>query len=505
MSEVIAWLRWSWRQLTSMRVAIFLLLALALAALPGSLIPQRAQSPEKVAEFLSSYPRLGPVLDWLGAFSVYTSVWFSAIYLLLFISLIGCILPRTRDLYRSLTSPPVRIPSRLSRFEAYRHVQTDDADALKTLEDRLARRYRLTRFPDGISAERGYVKEIGNLLFHYALVGILIAFAWGQLATYRGQAIVIEERGFANALVDYDSFESGAWFSESDLTPFSFTLDRFASAFAPSGRPEAFRADVTIRDTAPDGTPRERAEVITPNHPIEAGGAAITLSGNGFAPIVKVTDANGKVAFHGPVPFIPKDATYTSRGVIKVPDVSAGLDQLGFSGVFLPAAAQQDGTWVSAHPTLLQPLLVLDVWHGNLGLDDGIPRNAFELHTEKLTQALRSDGTPVALQLTPGAKAELPGGLGTIEFVDLARFASFDVRSDPSLLWLLISTVTAISGLCISLFVPRRRMWVRAEHSGGTTVIEAAALSRGDDAGLQAELDWLLAALPQHPTPAQED
>ncbi|SDZ95802.1 cytochrome c biogenesis protein [Bowdeniella nasicola] len=505
MSEVVSWFRWSWRQLTSMRVAIFLLLALALAAMPGSLVPQRAQNPEKVAEFLETYPRLGPVLDTLGFFNVYSSVWFSAIYLLLFISLIGCILPRTRELYRSLTSPPVRIPSRLSRFESYRRIEVSESDdVIAGLAKRLKGRYRVKRFDDGLSAERGHLKEIGNLLFHYALVGILVSFAWGQLATYRGQAIVIEGRGFANALVDYDSFESGAWFSESDLRPFSFTLDAFASSFAPSGRPESFRADVTVREPDASGAMAERREVITPNHPIEAGDTAITLSGNGFAPIIRVTDAEGKVAFDGPVPFIPQDAAYTSRGVIKVPDVSKGLDQIGFSGIFMPAAGQSDGTWASAHPSLIQPLLVLDVWHGNLGLDEGIPRNAYELHTDELTQVSDDTGTPYAIQLAPGQTAEIPGGLGTIEFRDLTRFGSFDVRHDPSLMWLLISTVSAIGGLCISLFVPRRRLWVRTSTLAGTTVIEAAALSRGDDAGLDGELDWLLAELPA-PDPRHEE
>src|SRR5665647_2007781 len=87
-------LRWVWRQLTSMRVALMLLMLLAVVALPGSVLPQRPQDPAAVATYLADNPGLGAWLDRLGLFDVYASVWFSAVYLLLFVSLIGCIVPR---------------------------------------------------------------------------------------------------------------------------------------------------------------------------------------------------------------------------------------------------------------------------------------------------------------------------------------------------------------------------------------------------------------------------
>ncbi|NUO46419.1 MAG: cytochrome c biogenesis protein ResB, partial [Streptomyces sp.] len=86
---VIGWARWFWRQLTSMRVALLLLLLLSLGAIPGSLIPQSGTDETKVAQFRKDNPTLGDVYDKLGLFHVYSSVWFSAIYILLFVSLIG--------------------------------------------------------------------------------------------------------------------------------------------------------------------------------------------------------------------------------------------------------------------------------------------------------------------------------------------------------------------------------------------------------------------------------
>ena len=89
-------LRWLWRQLTSMRTALILLFLLALASVPGSLFPQRGTSPLKVSQYLRDHPKLGPFLDSIHMFDVFASPWFAAIYLLLFVSMAGCVLPLAR-------------------------------------------------------------------------------------------------------------------------------------------------------------------------------------------------------------------------------------------------------------------------------------------------------------------------------------------------------------------------------------------------------------------------
>ncbi|MBT5431725.1 MAG: cytochrome c biogenesis protein ResB, partial [Micrococcales bacterium] len=72
-----------------MRNALILLLLLAIAAVPGSVYPQRSADPNGVKVFYDNRPELAPILDSLQLFDVYTSVWFSAIYILLFVSLAG--------------------------------------------------------------------------------------------------------------------------------------------------------------------------------------------------------------------------------------------------------------------------------------------------------------------------------------------------------------------------------------------------------------------------------
>lgn len=84
-ARLAAAIRNGWRQLTSMRTALVLLFLLALAAIPGSVLPQRSVSIEQVGRYFAAHPELAPVLDRLGGFDVYGSPWFSAIYLLLFV------------------------------------------------------------------------------------------------------------------------------------------------------------------------------------------------------------------------------------------------------------------------------------------------------------------------------------------------------------------------------------------------------------------------------------
>ncbi len=104
-------LRWAWRQLTSMRTALILLLLLALAAIPGSVIPQQRRRLAQDLALAGRAPDLTPVYEKLGLFSVYDSPWFSAIYLLLMVSLVGCIVPRTFVYWRAMRAAPPPRPA----------------------------------------------------------------------------------------------------------------------------------------------------------------------------------------------------------------------------------------------------------------------------------------------------------------------------------------------------------------------------------------------------------
>ncbi|MBO1752444.1 cytochrome c biogenesis protein ResB [Actinotalea sp. BY-33] len=498
-------LRWTWRQLTSMRVALMLLMLLAVVAVPGSVLPQRPQDPAAVARYLADNPGLAPWLDRLGFFDVYASVWFSAVYILLFVSLVGCIVPRTRVHLRAVRARPPRTPRRFDRFPARGSAVVDAAPeevvgaARRSLTGSvgLLPRFRVDDAVEAggartVAAERGYLRESGNLLFHLALLGILVSVATGQMLHYRGQALVVEGRGFANAVTDYDTFEAGTAFDPRSLVPFTLTLDEFTAEFTTdaAASPRDFVADVTVTEPGAE----ESVTSIRVNHPLTVGGAKVYLMGNGYAPELTVHDAAGELAFAGTVPFVPEDAQYLSRGVVKVPDVSTG-EQVGLVGYLLPTAEVTESGARSVYPQPFDPLLVLTVWSGDLGLDDGVPQNVYELETTEMTQVLEEDGTPTTILVGLGETVELPGGLGTLTWDGLPRFMAVDLRYDPALPWILAFSIAALVGLSVSLFTPRRRLWLRVTEQDGRTVVDGAALARGDDLGLDGELDRVMDAV----------
>lgn len=496
--DAAGWARFAWRQLTSMRTALVLLLLLAVAAIPGSLVPQRSADPNGVVQFEQNNPDLFPVLDALQVFDTYTSVWFSSIYLLLFVSLIGCVLPRTRHHWRALLARPPVTPARLHRLVGYteRTVSTDVDTALATATAALrSQRYRVERYVDAkgvasLSAERGYLRETGNLVFHFALVGILATVGLAGGFGYNGQRVIVEGQTFTNQLTSFDSFNPGRFFDEARLDPFSIRLDEFEPVYdvdrtTGAPLPLDFTAAVTVVENG-----AERRDQVKVNEPIDIGGVTTYLLGNGFAPWITVTNAEGTVVFSQPVPFLPADANLTSFGVVKVPD---GLDaQLGMLGFFYPSAVQlESGALSSIFPEPDNPVLSLNLFEGDLGLDEGVPRNAYALDVEGLglEQLTGGETGEESIILALGETAELPGGRGTVEFTSLPRFVSLDLHHDPTQTGVFISAVLALLGLLASLFVPRRRLWVVAEQHGDSVRVQYAGLARGDDPNLERTVE----------------
>ncbi|MDO4098768.1 cytochrome c biogenesis protein ResB [Clavibacter michiganensis] len=490
-------LRWFWRQLTSMRTALFLLLLLAFAAIPGSLVPQRSSDPNGVTQFRADNPDLYPVLDKLQVFDTYSSVWFSSIYLLLFISLIGCVVPRAKHHFDALRQAPPKTPARLSRLAGYttRTTTADPVDAIRQARALLKRqRYRTVLVDDAsaeggvlsVSAERGYLRETGNLVFHSALVGILITVGIGGGFGYSGQKVLVEGQSFVNTLSTFDSFNPGRFFDDSSLTPYRVKLNALHVQYEQQnpnaiGQPLDFTADVTA--DVPGGQPQEREVKV--NDPLAIGGTDMYLLGNGYAPHVTVRDPAGTVVYSADVPFLPQDAKLTSLGVVKVPD---GLrEQVGMLGFFYPTQGAEKAPFFSSYPDLDNPLLTLNVYTGDLGIDGGVPTSVYTLDTGDLTQLTGGKTGVQSIELAPGQTMDLPDGLGSVSLDSVPRFVSFDVHHDPTQRWVLLFAILVLGGLLTSLFVPRRRVWVKAvPQADGSTTLEYAGLARGEDPTLEA-------------------
>ncbi len=506
----VGYLRFFWRQLTSMRTALFLLMLLAVAAIPGSLVPQQSSDPNGVVQYKADHPQLYPILDHLGLFSTYTSPWFSAVYLLLFISLVGCIIPRTKHHFDALRAAPPKTPARLSRLVGFqshpliREVPEGKAPASAEIAIAAARTqlrragYRTKVYGDSVSAERGYLRETGNLVFHIALLGVLVTVAIGGGFGYTGQRVVVQGQTFSNVLSSYDSFTAGRWFSDTFLEPYNIKIDDFTVKYShQTGSAFGTPIDYNAKVTTTEPHQKSKTQNLRVNDPLEIGGDQVYLLGNGYAVNVTVRDGKGDIALRDSIPFLPQNANLTSLGVIKVPD--AQPTQLGMLGFFYPSATKQaSGALASNYPDLVNPVLTLDVYSGNLGLNNGVPTSVYSLNTDKLKPvAVTAVGTPQkagvekALILTPGKTITLPHGLGSVTFDSVTRYVSLDVHHDPSQVWVLVFAILIVLGLLTGLFVPRRRVWVKAVQTDDGIELEYAGLARGEDPTLERAVDDL--------------
>ncbi|WP_377269906.1 cytochrome c biogenesis protein ResB [Peterkaempfera sp. SMS 1(5)a] len=503
---VVGWLRWTWRQLTSMRVALILLFLLSLAAVPGSLIPQTSSNALRVQQWKAAHSTVAPLYEKLQLFDVYSSVWFSAIYILLFVSLAGCIVPRSWQFVGVLRSRPPAAPRNLTRMPVYATWRTDAAAAdVTAAAERLLgrRRFRAHTAGDAVASEKGYLREVGNLLFHISLFGLLIAMAWGSVAGGQGGKLVLEGQGFSNTMTQYDDFNGAAFYGADDLDAFGFKLDGFSATYQTKGDQLGTPRDFTAHIRYWTGTDNSklRKGTIKVNEPLEVADSKVYLIGHGYSPVVTVRNAKGEVVFQGPTPFLPQDNNLTSTGAIKVGDYGTKDGkkvQLGFSGIFSPTApvsASMATGWNSLFPAAADPKLIITAYAGDLGTDAGLPQNVYQLDIAHMKQ-LSQDGNKAAVALKPGQGWTLPDGYGTISFDGYQQWASFNIAHRPGNSVALGSAALAVLGLIGSLLIQRRRIWVRAtEAEDGTTVVEMAGLARSESARIAEELADLAVAL----------
>jgi len=463
--------RFFWRQLTSMRTALVLLLLLALAAIPGSLIPQNSQNPMAVTDYFKQHRTLAIWFDRLSLFDVYSSAWFSAIYILLFISLIGCVLPRSFEHFHAARALPPKTPKNLSRLEHFQSwpVSGEELEIAKKLLK--AKRFRVLESEDSLSAEKGYLRETGNLFFHISLILILIGVLIGGLFGVRGSAILSQGERFVNNATSYDTISFGQISNENSLPPFTITVDKFVAKYNTlTSAPEDYTLYVT---TVAEPGAKPIKQVVKVNSPITFGSTRIYLQANGYSPIVTVQDKNGNVTFQGPVPFLPQDGNLRSIGAIKVPD---GDPQLGFVSSFVPTYARSsDQGAISVFPEALDPKLLFSIWQGDLGLDSGNPQSVYRIDTSKMKQISLNS-------LKPGEFLKFSEG--TITFEGVVPWVNLQIVSDPGKSYSLIGGIVAILGLLASLFTRRRRIWIRVSDGK----VEVAGLAKNSAPGLEAEM-----------------
>ena len=347
--ELTAWelVRWMWRQLTSMRTALILLLLLALGAIPGSVIPQSGVDALKTQNWQDAHQTLTPIYEKLGLFSR------------LPLAVVRGDLPaadgvagrlhRAAALRLLARLPPgaTRCPSQPHpppgprvvhhRRGAGRRARASSAPA--------SRRNRVATGDGWVAAERGQLREAGNLLFHLSVLIVLVGFGVGSLFGYKGGVILVVGNGFSNSLTQYDDFDPGSLFNADKMEPFCFTVHDFKVQWIDSGPRQGmargFQAPLTYRTSCQgerSSWSPEQSYDLRVNHPLTIGGTQVFLIGHGYAPEIIVRDAQGHRLTNGPTVFLPESANFESFGVVKASGRKPGQD-IGLEGLFYPTFA----------------------------------------------------------------------------------------------------------------------------------------------------------------------
>jgi cytochrome c biogenesis protein len=508
--ELNAWelLLWGWRQLTSMRTALVLLLLLALGAIPGSVIPQSGVDALKTQNWQAAHPHLTPLYRRLDLFAVYHSPWFAAIYLLLMVSLVGCIIPRLFVYWRGYRKQPPPAPRNLTRLPDHASYTTEEQPrvVLERAARRLSRGHRLATDIDDdagwVSAERGQLREAGNLLFHLSVLIVLVGFGIGSLFGYKGGVILVVGNGFSNNLTQYDDFDPGSLFNADKMEPFCFRVNppfhvQWIDSGPRQGMARGFRADVTYRtscgeDRSTWSPPRDYDLKV--NHPLKIGGTQVFLIGHGYAPVITVRDAQGRKIYDGPTVFLPESSDFLSFGVVKASGVRSGQD-IGLEGYFYPTFASIHGDPINVKGDDENPTISMLAYVGDLGLNDGVPQSVYAMDKSGMHQLKKPGGGMFRVDLQPHQTVELPDGAGSVTFHGVKRWTRLQISRTPGVWVTLLGVILALVGLLGSLFIRPRRIWVRARRVDGTTTVEVAALDRSGGGDLTPVLSSVVASL----------
>ncbi|GLZ77119.1 cytochrome c biogenesis protein [Actinorhabdospora filicis] len=486
-----------WGQLTSMRTALILLFALAVAAVPGSILPQRSVNVENVGKYFTDHPQAAPIMDRLWLFDVYSAPWFAAIYGLLFVSLVGCLIPRLREHVDAIRRRPPDAPARLSLMPQHDEWESG-AGAAKLAGVLKARRFRVeTReHADGsvtVSGEKGYLRETGNLIFHFALLGLLVGVAVGALYGWHGNRILGAgaDAAFCNNLQQYDDYGLGPNISAADLPKFCVQLDGFKAEYLDNGQPVTYAADVLYGEGGEAPTEKFHLEV---NEPLRMGAANLYLLGQGYTPVLTYTDAQGNTQVSR-TPFLPMNASMLSEGVATFPDANLSATgqrdrtrQMAFEGMFLPTAPEQAPYTTSLFPDSRNPGVMLFPYVGDLGLDNGKPGSVYALDRRQVATG-QLKPMQVGFFLKQGESKTLEDG-STVTFTGLERWITVQARSDPGEPVVLWSAIAVLAGLLPSLTVKRRRVWFRVRGDNVT----AGGLARTENPGFATEFGDIVAS-----------
>jgi cytochrome c biogenesis protein len=429
--------RAGWGLLTSVNFAVAQIIVLALLGVVGMTIRQLPSFAfRSLGDYQAEIARLRVIyepvvgvavvdlLEQVQAFNVFTSPWFSAALAVLVVSIVVCTLDRTPRLWRQAAHVRVVQPDPFYDPDLPDRAVLPGSPPAAVVGGILRRhRFRVRVEPAGdavhLYGDRHQWTKLATLLTHLGLILFLLAAA----VTSRFG----DEQGLVVA--EGDSLTVGSVGTPGLLLVRNFG---FQAPGLETGRPTDFVTDLAVYR---DGQLVAR-KAIRVNDPLEAGGYTFHQNGFGPAPELLVRDRTGATLWSGPVPLTEQHEGFPF-GILAVPGRDVGLQLL---------------------------------------LDRGAQGGAILLVLPYRITGLAPDGRPVATVLDPMAIArgetQSTAGLDfTVGFPAMSDFTVLIARRDPgqAIVWTAFGSL--ISGILITFYLPRRRIWARLGPDGALALV----------------------------------
>jgi cytochrome c biogenesis protein ResB len=415
-----------WHQYTRMRTAIYMLIGVLGIVLIGTFVPQQfTSSQQKVSEFLAGHAALNDLATHLGLplTSVFVAPLFYVLLGSIYIALLSCVIGRGRAL------------------------------VVRTL-----RRY--PRTPQ-------YWGEWGSWLFHTSFFLLLIAVVWGKATGFDGIMTITEGQRVAETRASYDTLQEGMLFNGRHAG-YEVQLNRFSAPLQANGMPEDFVSNVTVYDNGRSVLTKD----VRVNDFLGYDNVAFYQQDYGWAPHIVVRNPSGAVVNDSNAQMISDDKS-ASTGVLKVPAFNYVLPgtsrptQIGARLVLYPDAqalpsvsGSTNGLNITYGPGTAaanNPVMEVQLFVGDLGLDSGASQDVFSLDTSRMSPYYIGAATfPLALHQT--VTLQLPAANNgtasfTIAFPDLRQFSLFHVKEDSGVPLVYTTFVLTMAGLLTKLYL----------------------------------------------------
>ena len=251
--------------MSDLRLAILLLLLIALASGLGTAIPQGGTT-ESYQDRYNSQPWLGwiqgDVLLRLQLDHVYSSDWFVSLLLLLGLALILCSWRRQWPaLKAAMRWIDYREPRQLSKLAIAETIKAPSGqESIDTLADYLKNHgWSVRAETSRLAARRGEIGRVGPLLVHAGLILLMIGAMWGVFAGNRLERFLTPERSLD--LLNRDG--------DNQLT---MRLKSFSIQRDPAGRAEQFSSKLELIDPQES---HNQIRQISVNHPLRYKGMTV--------------------------------------------------------------------------------------------------------------------------------------------------------------------------------------------------------------------------------------